>query len=176
MAKRAAIADAVRRESSQLIMQYAYAFLHDQKAESVLAYRSMAAEVETTVLHSQDHQAFKVYAPVCGAAMTMAWYSAYPSIWKKSAHGVLEPKNGELWRGGTNTWLLCPLVGFDRTGQRIGMGKGYFDRWLANNRDAVAGVIGLAFAEQEVNKIPFERHDQPLDGIITEKGMMCLNP
>ncbi len=166
----------MRHQASQLIMQYAHTLLQQKQAQSVLAYRSMGAEVETTALHTNKGHPFEVYAPVCGQAISMAWYSSRHSVWKTAAYGVLEPQDGTLWRGEADTWLLCPLVGFDCTGHRIGMGKGYFDRWLTQNRTAIRGVIGLAFAAQEVNKVPIERHDQPLDGIITEKGIMCLNP
>lgn len=66
--------------------------------------------------------------------------------------------------------IILPLSAFDRAGHRIGYGKGHYDR-------AVAGIVaagrrpllvGLAFAVQEVDKVPFEPHDIPLDYILTE--------
>lgn len=69
--------------------------------------------------------------------------------------------------------LFVPLLGFDRQGGRLGQGGGYYDRTLA----AMAGnrplVIGLAFAGQEVQRMPDDPHDQKLDGILTERGYMA---
>lgn len=68
--------------------------------------------------------------------------------------------------------LLVPLVAFDRNGQRIGMGGGFYDRTLAALRTADASravvAIGVAYAVQEQPAVPVEPHDQPLDWILTE--------
>jgi 5-formyltetrahydrofolate cyclo-ligase len=67
--------------------------------------------------------------------------------------------------------VLAPLIAFDRAGHRLGQGGGYYDRTLAALR-AGGGlfVIGLAYAGQEVDRIPRDVHDQPLDAILTESG------
>jgi len=67
--------------------------------------------------------------------------------------------------------LLLPLAVFDDAGNRIGYGKGHYDRALA--RLEAAGPrrkIGLAFALQRVDAVPAEPHDRPLDLILTEDG------
>ena len=67
---------------------------------------------------------------------------------------------------------FVPLVAFDAEGVRLGQGGGYYDRTLA----ALAGkrpiVVGLAFAGQQVERVPCDPHDQNLDGILTERGYM----
>lgn len=65
--------------------------------------------------------------------------------------------------------VLVPLLAFDRTGARLGYGAGHYDRTLPALR-ARPGfrAIGLAFAAQEVDRLPAEAHDAPLDGIVTE--------
>ena len=67
--------------------------------------------------------------------------------------------------------IIAPLVAFDRAGVRLGQGGGYYDRTLQALR--AAGpliVIGLAYAGQEVECVPRDEHDQPLDAILTETG------
>jgi 5-formyltetrahydrofolate cyclo-ligase len=67
--------------------------------------------------------------------------------------------------------VLAPLIAFDRQGYRLGQGGGYYDRTIAALR--AAGrlfVVGLAYAGQEVDRIPMDTHDQPLDAILTESG------
>ena len=65
--------------------------------------------------------------------------------------------------------LLVPLAAFDRTGGRLGYGKGHFDRSIARLRAMHRLVaVGLAFSVQEVEALPIEPHDEPLDAIVTE--------
>lgn len=67
--------------------------------------------------------------------------------------------------------IVAPLIAFDRAGYRLGQGGGYYDRTLAALRRAgPVFVIGLAYAGQEVESIPRDDHDQPLDAILTETG------
>ncbi len=71
--------------------------------------------------------------------------------------------------------LLVPLLAFDREGYRLGYGGGYYDRTL----DSLAGraqvrSIGLAYAAQEVARVPRDRHDQRLDAVATEAGVRML--
>ncbi|HWE47457.1 MAG TPA: 5-formyltetrahydrofolate cyclo-ligase [Caulobacteraceae bacterium] len=67
--------------------------------------------------------------------------------------------------------VLVPLLAFDRTGHRLGYGAGHYDRTLQHLR-ALKPVqaIGLAFADQAVERLPAGPHDQRLDGILTERG------
>ena len=73
--------------------------------------------------------------------------------------------------------LLVPLVAFDRRGGRVGYGKGHFDRAIAA-LDAKHPVltIGLAYAVQEIDRVPVEPHDRMLDVIITESELIRTKP
>jgi 5-formyltetrahydrofolate cyclo-ligase len=66
--------------------------------------------------------------------------------------------------------LLVPLLGFDRAGRRLGYGRGHYDRALQALQPKGALAVGLAFAEQEVEEVPCEAHDQRLDWVVTPKG------
>jgi 5-formyltetrahydrofolate cyclo-ligase len=69
--------------------------------------------------------------------------------------------------------LLTPLAAFDRRGNRLGYGKGHFDRSIAElSRLHPVLTIGLAFSVQEIDAVPVEEHDQPLDFIVTENGLV----
>lgn len=66
--------------------------------------------------------------------------------------------------------LLVPLLAFDREGFRLGHGAGYYDMTLAGLRAAGAVLaVGIAYAGQEVARVPREAHDQPLDWVVTER-------
>ncbi|MDO9524414.1 MAG: 5-formyltetrahydrofolate cyclo-ligase [Gemmobacter sp.] len=69
--------------------------------------------------------------------------------------------------------LIVPLLAFDARGYRLGYGGGFYDRTLQRLRAAGPVVaIGFAFAAQQVDAVPTEPTDQPLDLIVTERGLM----
>lgn len=75
----------------------------------------------------------------------------------------------------TPTLVLTPLLGFDRQGNRLGYGKGHYDRALTRLREhGRVFVCGLAFFGQEVDALPAEDHDIPLDWMMTERGSIPL--
>lgn len=69
-------------------------------------------------------------------------------------------------------WFLVPGVGFSHQGQRLGRGKGYYDRFLENQRGT---KIGLAWSGQMKESIPVESHDSHMDFIVTEKFCWDVN-
>lgn len=71
------------------------------------------------------------------------------------------------------TILLVPLLAFDKACRRLGHGKGYYDRTLAGLRQAEPRpiAIGVAFAVQEVDRVPTDAYDQTLDMVITERAV-----
>src|SRR5690606_20872347 len=67
------------------------------------------------------------------------------------------------------TIVLTPLVGFDRSGARLGQGKGYYDRNLASRGAGTSiVVVGIASSCQEIPAVPTEQHDRRLDLLVTE--------
>jgi 5-formyltetrahydrofolate cyclo-ligase len=67
--------------------------------------------------------------------------------------------------------VIVPLLGFDASGGRMGQGGGHYDRTLEALR--LGGPVfaaGLAYAAQQIARVPAEPHDQRLDAILTEKG------
>jgi 5-formyltetrahydrofolate cyclo-ligase len=67
--------------------------------------------------------------------------------------------------------VITPLLAFDRHGYRLGQGGGYYDRTLqALRAQGKVWAIGLAYAGQEIDVVPRDAHDQPLDAILTESG------
>ena len=63
--------------------------------------------------------------------------------------------------------VIAPLAAFDRRGNRLGYGGGFYDRAAALMPRTV--LVGLAFAEQEVDAVPVEGHDRPLHAVCTDR-------
>lgn len=66
--------------------------------------------------------------------------------------------------------IITPGIAFDINGYRLGWGKGYYDRFL--EKTGVIPKIGLAFTLQIVPKLPVDKHDMPMDMVITEKRII----
>jgi len=68
-------------------------------------------------------------------------------------------------------------LSFDRRGYRLGYGGGFYDRTLERLRArGTTLALGFAFAAQEVDAVPVEPTDQRLDAILTETGLIPLQP
>ena len=66
--------------------------------------------------------------------------------------------------------IVCPLLAWRKNGIRLGMGGGFYDRTLAKlraERDILA--IGYGYSLQEINAISADKHDEPMDWIVTEQ-------
>ncbi len=75
--------------------------------------------------------------------------------------------------------LIVPMLAFDAAGYRLGYGGGFYDRTLQKLRDAPAGrapfAIGAAFAGQRLDRTPRGPHDQRLNAIATELGILMTS-
>ena len=82
---------------------------------------------------------------------------------------ILEPKNRD--KVIFPKIILIPLLGYSKSGFRLGYGGGYYDKYLSKNDIGDVKKIGIAFSFQEVEEIPVEDHDERLDWILTEKHL-----
>jgi 5-formyltetrahydrofolate cyclo-ligase len=65
--------------------------------------------------------------------------------------------------------IIVPGVAFDREGRRLGMGAGYYDRFLL--KATKTELIGAAWAAQILDKVPTDDHDRPVNYLVTEEGI-----
>ena len=106
--------------------------------------------------------------PLCGPDHSMEAYSPSDAdAWKKGAYGIPEPdpERSEHVRAEDIDFIVCPMTAFDEYNRRVGMGGGYYDRFL----DRCEGVLtcGAAFDEQEMECVPSEEHDRGVIYIVT---------
>jgi len=94
--------------------------------------------------------------------------------------GILEPVGRDRVRAEDLDLILLPLVAFDRTGGRIGMGGGYYDASLSfirrSQRVRPVRVIGAAHHFQQVERIPKDTWDVPLHGVVTDRQFITAEP
>ncbi|GAB4238928.1 MAG: hypothetical protein OHK0028_16610 [Deltaproteobacteria bacterium] len=93
--------------------------------------------------------------------------------WETGPYGILEPPTppGSIPRRNGFDLVVVPGVAFDRSGNRLGHGFGYYDRFLAGLPGETLRV-GLACAAQLVSEVPVEPWDVPVHAVVTEEGVI----
>jgi 5-formyltetrahydrofolate cyclo-ligase len=160
--------DQERCKASLLIAARILALPELGKAQVIGGYWPLPWEVDTTLLlYALHHRGYAVALPrVAGEDIIFhLWMRNDPLM--GGAFGVMEPSvQSQIAVPDT---LLVPVVAADHQGNRIGYGRGYYDRALSQlRRHGPVNTIGLAFACQMMERIPVEDRDERLDKIITE--------
>lgn len=143
-----------------------------QKAKTVLAYAAAGGEADLAALLEAAARAGKAIAyPLCGAGYTMeAAQPIGPESWEVGMYGIRTPirEKSRLLPPEQLDLILVPCTAFDEDCRRVGMGKGYYDRYLP--RCPRAFKLGVAFEAQKTARAAVEPHDQRLDGFMTERS------
>lgn len=171
LAARAALPADVRREAAAALAETGPAALAQLApgARLVAGYVALRDEVDPApLLAALAAGGFRLALPRITAEGLAFHAHELGSPLEKGAFGVAEPPaRAPLVEPEV---ILAPLVAFDRRGNRLGFGKGFYDRAFAAHPAAMR--IGLAFAVQEVPEVPAEAHDLPLAAILTEAGLV----
>lgn len=145
--------------------------------KELFTYVSMKKEVSTVKIIKKVLEDGKTVAvPKVDAIKREMFFSMIYSLDElETGHfGVLEPKK-ECVRpveASQYTLILVPGVVFDLNKNRIGYGGGYYDSYLRKYKDKVMKTIGLAYNFQLIDRIPAQKHDIPLDLIVTDKDWL----
>lgn len=139
------------------------------RSQFIYAYYPLGNEVDIrSVAEDAWKQGKRVAFPkVFGEEMRFFEVKDFSQLHPGSFH-VMEPEETDPvdWE---NALVLTPGVAFDRKRNRMGYGKGYYDRHFECKRDVV--MIGVAYELQVADQIPVGRFDRVLDGLVTEQGI-----
>ncbi|HBS26631.1 MAG TPA: 5-formyltetrahydrofolate cyclo-ligase [Gammaproteobacteria bacterium] len=149
---------------------------------TIACYHATQGEFPTSVLIEQLISLGKqVYLPILRTDKKnhLAFQKIIPKQkLQPNRYGILEPvSNANLQIDVKDLDLvLLPLLGFDSAGNRLGMGGGYYDRTFAFAKalkiEKKPYLLGLAFSNQQSEKIIIQPWDVPLDGTLTENGFV----
>lgn len=162
------------RELSEIIIDKIIDWDVYKDCESLLVYVSFRSEVNTyDVIRAALYTGKKVYCPkIYRDDMFFYQINSLDDL-IPGYMGIMEPKEGlaDFNNTGGKTLVLMPGSVFDKNGNRVGYGKGYYDRFLTDCRKKGVNLItsALAFSFQVVENIPAEEHDYKTDYIFTEK-------
>jgi 5-formyltetrahydrofolate cyclo-ligase len=149
-----------------------------RNSQTIAAYLAADGEVETTALIERAWQLGKrVYLPVLAPfSDNRLWFARYTpdSQLVLNRFGIAEPRAhySRLLDRQALDMVLTPLVGFDRRGNRLGMGGGFYDRSFAyllrRKHWHKPRLVGLAFDFQCLDRLPARAWDVPLNAVATE--------
>jgi 5-formyltetrahydrofolate cyclo-ligase len=175
-AARAALSQTDRGEAAEAIARLFFEHVNPNLQDIVAAYWAIRDELDCQpiMLRLLETNHTLVLPAVVGGEQPLEM-----RVWEQGASlfeagfGTLAPS--PLAPKAEPDIILIPLLGFDRSGTRLGYGGGYYDRTLAS-LPKKPKLVGLAFAAQELPLIPREPHDVALDVVITEAGVRQFGP
>jgi 5-formyltetrahydrofolate cyclo-ligase len=175
-ARRDALDKSWRSEAANRIAALALALPEVADAEPVGSYWPMRSEVDPRPIMTALAERGRIVALSQIIHPHLSWREWRPGdMLVHGGFGVQEPgpDAAEVFPH----VLLVPLCAFDRSGGRLGYGKGHFDRAIAtlSGRHPLR-TVGLAFAVQEIDHVPQDPHDRRLDLIVTEREVIRPAP
>ncbi len=154
----------VRREqAAQSLLDSLLPFLASYKA--VLSFASLSSEIDTSLLNRFLASTGRLLLPKTeGGILKVFRVSDLDNQLEKGAFGLSEPASSKCQEipGSEIEIALVPALGFDRSNNRIGYGKGYYDRFL---HALSCSTIGIGFKEQLVDAVPVDPNDVPLSRV-----------
>lgn len=138
-------------------------------ADNVLMYHSLPDELSTVEFINRWADRKHFFLPrVNGVNLDILPYDR--SRLHIGAFQIEEPEGDDVESMDNIELVIVPGVAYDRAGNRIGRGKGYYDRLL---RDTKAVTIGVAYACQIADEIEPDEFDVPVNYVITEDGIIA---
>ena len=175
---RRAVAPAQREIWNRRIAELFAAWPIYQQCRSVMFYVATADETATAgLIEDALHRGKQVYAPLLGTQYGEMSAAAIkrPQDLVVGKYGLKmpPPDSATLAARESIDLIVVPGVAFDRTGNRLGMGAGYYDRFFSRTRHAVR--LGLAWDCQVVAEAPYEPHDVRMHYLLTEAGLITCD-
>lgn len=169
----AAMTPADRQEKSARVCRRAIDLESFRQAMTVMMYMPLPSEVDVTPLAIR---CFQMGATVCVpkvdwqrrdmSAVEMLRFDDQDLMLDE--HGIRVPRGGRMVLPSLIDVIIIPGLAFDAQGNRLGRGRGYYDRFLGKIGRAVP-KIGVCFDEQMVNEVPTGPDDMKVDFVVTDR-------
>ena len=167
-----------RSEKSRKACGHLVSMSQFQNASTIMMYLSLPYEADTSEAILHAWQLGKIVA-----VPKISWeqrhmipvkINSLETGFSMGASGLRDPVAGVPVPFEEIDLVVTPALGFDRQGNRLGRGGSYYDRFFANAQ-LKATRCGFAFAEQLIDSIPVTEHDQPVDSLVTDEGIIYFN-
>lgn len=179
-ARRRALAPGRQRRAARLLVQRIVRRPWYIRACGIAAYIAADGEIDPAALIRRAlRDGKRIYLPqlLAGNRLAFREYRAGDRL-HRNRFGIPEPRDTRRVALSELDVVLLPLVAFDRRGNRLGMGGGFYDRTFAGLRrrgrgNAVPRLVGLAHGFQQVAGLAQQDWDVPLDDVVTERGWIA---
>lgn len=174
---RDSIGEIERGEKSISIKERLFVLEEFKNAKCILCYANFRSEVETEALIKEALKSGKrILIPrISEGNMQLCEVCDFDKELCCNDIGIPEPKEefvNEVSHEHVDL-IIAPGVAFDKTGNRLGYGGGFYDRLLKTMENKVP-IVALAFDIQIVDNLPEEEHDEKVDIIVSEKKIISL--
>lgn len=141
-------------------------------AQNILMYHSLPDELSTIDFIEKWHKRKHFFLPrVNGVNLDILPYER--TRLSLGAFQIEEPQGDDIHSADEMELIIVPAIAYDRAGNRVGRGKGYYDRLLASTK---ATKIGVGYHFQLVQTVDAEDHDVPVDIVITDREVLHIHP
>ena len=166
---RDAIPASVRKEKSAAICRKIRESAAYRNARTVMFYKAFRSEVDLSDLERlAEKDGKRVAYPYCIEEFQMlALHPTSEEAWELDRYGIQTPipEKSEFIRPEQIDLVICPCSAFDDEGHRLGMGAGYYDRFLPRCKNAVIALA--AFSEQRMEHVYTDAFDVPVEVVFT---------
>ncbi len=162
--KKKAITDEYKLEAELSVMHKIEMLPQFLSATDIMLYYSLPDELQTKLMLDKWSESKNIYLPrVNGDELEILKYE--PAEISTGAYSILEPSGTEVINPGILDLVIVPAVAYDRLGNRIGRGKGYYDRLLSKTSAFKAGVC---YSFQVIEDFEPDEFDIPVDIVVTD--------
>ena len=156
-----------RTQKSRVIEKKLFQRREFQNAKVVMFYLSLPEEVETRrMIRRALLLGKRVAVPKCEKGRLKPFEIRNLKEVAPGRYGIFEPRNARPIRIDLIDLIVVPGVAFDAKGNRLGRGKGYYDRFLKRVSGRIP-VVGLAFKLQKLSALPTSSRDIPVTDLIS---------
>jgi 5-formyltetrahydrofolate cyclo-ligase len=186
LAARGCVADAVRTSEARMLAEHFDALMEGRVSNggTICAYVPVKTEPGSIeMLDLLVRRSARVLLPVArtgadDAPLPLRWGEYRPGALARGRWGLFEPP--EPWLPSSAlaeaALVLVPALAVDRTGVRLGRGRGFYDRSL-QDRNPRAWLIAMVRDEELVDELPADPHDVPMTHALTpRRGVIALSP
>ena len=175
---RRAISESAQRKAAIELARNARSYRQLWSGTRILSYSAIAGEINPQILC--DQLKASIYHPrITNYRMGRMQFLSAGGSRQRNRLGILEPRTGrDHLIAQQFDAVLVPLLAFDRQGNRLGMGGGFYDRAFAFKHQSGYRkrplLIGLAHHSQEAESLTTQSWDVSLDAIITDQELIIL--
>ncbi|GAB4201179.1 MAG: 5-formyltetrahydrofolate cyclo-ligase [Wenzhouxiangellaceae bacterium] len=180
--RRQALSDELRQRLNGQICGHLLRWLSGRQEQHIAAYWPVRGEADLrpalTQLTASGRELYlpRVDPQISGAMDFVAWRGDMTPE-QLNRYGIPEPDSAQPgMTAAAMDIVLMPLLGYCPRGGRLGAGAGYYDRALADLPQPRPWLIGIAYSLQQLEGLPQEPWDIPLDAVFTERGLQVCDP